>query len=653
VAEQTLNDSMNDSMNHSIAAINSTGVLTSEAEDWKAVWDAECPLMIGVAFSGWESGSDAALRDELKRIRDTGFGAVRVRFDRDNDIQKSLGMMNWRNPDRLFDSAEKAGLRVLAAPGNQPHSSFDPQQTEFPYSDAAIENISAWLLRFCGQYRNHSALMAWVLEEETQKAWLFREEEAQIRQRNLTRLIDAFHAADPTHPVLTTTSHLLDNANHSFLRAQHTDLFGTTLHLNDELPFDIETEADRPTYTLARLASDLAVNHSLPLITSFAAGSSRYSGTSAITLTAAKMTRLLFLLLAAGTKTVVLDTWRSEKNGTLPGENGLLDWLDRITPQAAQAGRVALAVERYHQELWHSHLAPQVQILYSWQNDRQAQMIDHQRGSRYSDHEDEPALARIGAARTLLNANIPFAFLTEQQLLEESVPVAPILFLPHIEALSDSLLVKLKEAAANGCRIVADMPTGYLNEKGELLDTRPGSAWEQLFGVSVAGLFCFSNPSVKDFEPRRGQQRAILVPTTARAAGGEPETPAFTENRVGKGRAVLINASLSRLNDMPNLPNAQLSLLSYLLGSKQTELPGISGCLMFRRRSKQAEHIFLINDSSEERTVDVPLSTPFTQAHDVLDDTPLAVENNLARVPVLAGSGRWLRLNHPLLAGES
>ena len=39
-------------------------------------------------FTGWESGSDAALRDELKRIRDTGFGVVRVRFDRDGDIRK-------------------------------------------------------------------------------------------------------------------------------------------------------------------------------------------------------------------------------------------------------------------------------------------------------------------------------------------------------------------------------------------------------------------------------------------------------------------------------------------------------------------------------------------------------------------------------------
>ena len=546
-------------------------------------------------------------------------------------------MMNWRNPDRLFDSAEKQDCAFSPRREISRTAVSSSQVAGSPYSDAAMENIATWLRRFCGQYRNHPALMAWILEEEETRAWLSSEENAQIRQGNLSRLLDVFHAADPTHPVLTTTPRLLYNANELYPGAQQTDLFGTTLQLyEDDLP-SVDAELDRPIYTHARLASDLAVNHSLPMIASFSAGSSRYSGYNALTMTAAKMTRLLLLLLAAGTKTVVLDTWRPERNGAKPGENGMLDWLDRLTPQAAQAGFIAQAVERYHQELWHSQHTPQVQILHSLQNDRQAQQIDHQQG-------DGTALARLGAARTLLNANIPFAFLTEEQLLEESVSVAPILFLPHVETLSESLLVKLKEVATMGRRIVADMPTGYLNEKGELLDTRPGSAWEQLFGVSVAGLFCFSNPSIRDYEPYRGQQKAILVPTTARAAGGEPETPAFTENRVGKGRAVLINLPLSSLSVEPSLQNAQLSLLSYLLGTKQTELPGLSGCLLFRRRSEQAEHVFLINDSSEERTAEVPLSTPFTQVHDVLDDTPLAVENNLAHVSVPAVSGRWVRL---------
>ena len=306
------------------------------------------------------------------------------------------------------------------------------------------------------------------------------------------------------------------------------------------------------------------------------------------------------------------------------GEGGLVDWLDRVTPHGIAAGRVASALETYRQELWHSITQPHVCILWTPEND---------------------SAVYIGAARVLLNANIPFTFITEKQFLNDTALSAPILFLPGIETLSTALLESLKSYTAKGGRVVADMPTGCLNETRELLDTRSGTPFEQLFGASIAGLFCIGNPTVQQAEPERQYQRAYIVTTTAKAGGGAGELPAFTENRVGKGRAMLINMSLSRLNADPSLQNSQLGLLSYLLGSRQATLPGVSDCLLFRRTTALTEHIFLVNESNTERSVEIPVAPHFTQAHDVIEKNAIPIAINTLRVTVPAGFGLWLRIS--------
>ncbi len=631
---------------------------TQTQQDWRTRWDAECPMTIAVTYAGWERGSDAALREELKRIRDTGFTAVRVHFDRDNDIEKMAGMVNWRNPDRFFDAAEKAGLKVIAAPGNYPHRDLQIQVSSFEaLSEAAVANVAAWLTRFCRQYQNHPALLAWALIEPFSLTDAYEESDARIRQDNRARLRNAFHAADPLHPVLTAVYDPLDNAGWDALvhQASASDLFGGVFHFQHRPGYifglggeETAPELSLPAYATARLVADVTPASSVPALTNCTSGTSRYQENDAITMTTGKMLSMLLLFVAAGIKMIDFAHWKPERTGGQAGEDGFVDWLDRVTPHATAAGNVSRSAAKYAQELWQSAARPQVHILASETNDLQTLLTNnHLEATWMTAYESQPFLARVGAARALLNANIPFGFISEQQFIADAVIPAPILFLPHTETLSESLLLKLKEYATNGGRVVADMPTGYMNEKGELLDTRPGSPFEQLFGASIADLFCFSNPAMKKVEPPRGQQRANIVVTTARAGGGSGETPAFTENRVGKGRAVLVNASLSRLNAAPGLQNAQLSLLSYLLGSRQTVLSGLTGCLTFRRTSEQAEHVFLVNDSAEERVVDIAVPAHYTQAHDALspDSALLTIENNSVHVTVEAGSGRWLRLS--------
>lgn len=617
--------------------------LEAPIETWEAAWARDCPLMIAVAFSGWERGSDAALRDELKCIRETGFTAVRVRFDRDNDIEKSAGMMNWRNPDRFFDSADKAGLKVIAAPGNLPHVNFSTSVNFTGLNVAAMENVGAWLKKFCGQYSAHPALLAWELESSDVSAFDASADTDFDRLAHITALLAAaFQTADPAHPVIRNNSNLLAMPYYHPLITNSPDaVVGTPFWLDLDLEGASNTafnttpnhtfyEVDRPIMAMAQLGVTLA-GAAIPIVSRCTSGTLRHpSGVPSqgservVTMTEGLMTRLLLLFLAAGMRSITLDRWKPDRYGEFAGERSLVDWLDRVTPHGLAAGRVARGVETYRQELWRSTMQPRVQILWTPDNDPRTY---------------------LGASRVLLNANIPFTFVSENQFLNGGNLSAPILFLPGIQTLTASLLEGIKVYAEKGGRVVADMPTGCLNERGELLDTRSGTPFEQLFGASIAGLFCIGNPGIKESVPERQYQRAYIVTTTAKAGGGADELPAFTENRVGKGRAVLVNMSLSRMNAEPALQNSQLSLLSYLLGSRQTNLPGLTDCLIFRRTAEQIEHLFLINDSNAERSIELPIPPLFTQAHDVIETTELSIENNTLRVTIPAGFGRWLRLS--------
>ncbi len=599
--------------------------------NWRSKWDEDCPLTIGVALQNWEQWSDTALRDELKRIRDTGFTAVRVHFDRDNDIEKMAGMLNWRNPDRFFDAAEQAGLKVWCAPGNLPHRSLDPRQSLDissdieNWEDSALADTVRWIQRFCRQYRSHPALLAWLMQLDSYFWYDVGNEEISKEILDQWRLLlRAFQDATPEHPVLTLHPYFPDEprlfVTEGIGMADSSALFGIpSLFPERGTPFYIEW--DRSFYATSQQSTDIAAS-TFSVLYNIEGGSTN-DLMQPFTMTSGKMQRILLIALAAGFKSVVFDKWKPNTNTNHVGQSGFVDWLDRVTPAAQAAGHIALLAEHYHQELWHLRAASHVHILLT-------------PGSEYE--------LRIGATQALLNANVPFAFVTESSLMNDTSPLAPVLFLPGSESISETLLAKLKTLVENGTRLVTEVPTGYFNDREELLNTRPGSPFEQLFGVGIAGMFYGEPPNPKDTRVS-SQLRAQIVTTTARAGGGSGEVPAFTENRVGKGRALLINLPLSRIIYYDNLPNAQLSLLSYILGSRQTELPGLTGCLQFRRQSQNAEHIFLLNDSAQERTVSVSVAPSFPNVTDVLADTTLAVTEGNVSVTVPAGSGVWLRLS--------
>ena len=611
------------------AIIVQRGINVAEPEQtWRSKWDEECPLTIGVALQNWELWSDSVLRDELKRIRETGFQTVRVKFNRDTDIEKSPGMVNWRNPDRFFDAAERAGLRVWCAPGNEPHPALRTSIEASTRRDNALADITRWIGRFVRQYAPHPTLLAWTLETG---GFLYNIDDTGFRtearfmqeQAEGTALMRAFAEADSAHPVLIQgyfppapiTYDLkavgLDASNALFGIPGQGNLTPTAGYLAQ----------NRGLYIQAKTGIDSA-SPRLSALYDFPTGTS-IAHKGPVTMTPGKITRMLLTMLAAGAKSIFFDQWKSGEAGDFTGQGGFVDWLNRVTPAAQTTGQIAQAVERWRQELWHSEFFPQVQVFCPFMTELSQ---------------------RVGVACALLNANVPFAFLTERELGDATRPHPSTLFMPGQQHLDERLLPELKTLVENGTRLITELPTGSTQLTGGLLDTRPGSLFEQLFGASIAGMFYVDAPNPND-APTAAQLRAQIVTTTARAGGGSGEVPAFTENRVGKGRALLINLPLSQINADANLPNAQLSLLSYILGSRQTELPGLTGCLQFRRTSQNAEHVFLINDSAEERAVSISVPASYTNVTDVLADTALVIAEGSVSAKVPAGSGSWLRLS--------
>lgn len=598
--------------------------MTEPEQNWRSKWDQECPLTIGVALQNWEQWSDAALRDELKRIRNTGFQTVRVTFNRDTDIERSPGMVNWRNPDRFFDAAEQVGLKIWCAPGNEPHHSISTDNNSSIKIVRAHADVTKWIQRFVRQFSGHPALLAWVMES----GGYFRNPdhddfrtEANFQQAHEEEegLLRAFYETDPAHPVLIKNYSLsspISNLKAYSLDAPHA-LAGIPGSLRTLM--DGTRELDRPFYLTTKFGVDNEALH-WPILFDCTGGSTGYGSDRAFSMTAGLMTRILLLALVSGIKSVWFDQWHGNIHSS---SIGLLDWLDRVTPSTQAAGHIAQSIENYRQELWHGQSIPRAQILCIG---------------------IASVKLRYGVGRALLNANLPFGFITDAQFMDDSVPTVPILFLPGTTRISEAMLVKLKTLVENGTRLVTEVPSGFFDDNGQLLNTRSGSNFEQLFGVSIAGLF-YADPPNPSESPTPAQLRAYIVTTTARAGGGSGEVPAFTENRVGKGCALLINLPLSQINADANLPNAQLSLLSYILGSRQTELPGLTGCLQFRRQGQNAEHVFLINDSAEERSVAIPLASPYTEARDVLADAVLNVVEASVNVAVPAGSGCWIRLS--------
>jgi beta-galactosidase len=351
---------------------------------------------------------------------------------------------------------------------------------------------------------------------------------------------------------------------------------------------------------------------------------------------------LMLSWLAAGYRGFGLWTWNGRTAGWESGEFMLLDRNNELTPRALRAGAIGNAARKYRRELWESDKQPLVGVLQDWENEAMWAAMSVPGRDHF---KSEPIRARIGAARALINGNVPWEHVTARQLAAELGPRYACIYVPAFIALSESLRSDLIAYVEQGGRVVMDMPCAYLDDYGRVFPTGEGSDFEKLFGVKL-NEYAYSR-SVNTRYLLRDQElegfTAEITPTTARVVEnyGGRNKPAITENRLGKGTAVLLGCQASLNCVLPD-QNFYEKLIREL-SVDPARLPArCDGVLLYQQVSPGAVHYFLINDQMQAATVHLKINgfIPGTVQDAVSGETLPSLQT----IEVPPEDARWIRV---------
>lgn len=361
-------------------------------------------------------------------------------------------------------------------------------------------------------------------------------------------------------------------------------------------------------------------------------------GGAYFTVDAQTMTQFLLSQLAAGFKGWGTWTWSTRSAGWEAGEYGLLDRNNQVSERAIRCGQIGQAASRYRDELWQAHKEPLVGVFYDWYNEAfWASMTEAGR----TDFKDEPIQARIGVSRALINANIPFEYVTATDLRNGLAGRYKVIYLPAVLSLNQDLIPLLKTYVEKGGRLVMDAPTGYYDENGVLLSTAKGSLFQQLFGVSIkdyqgAGInreYLLNGQKLEGFVLDLDPQQATIL---GRFSAGQA---AITQYNLGQGSAVVLGYEAAKSCFKAGNKLAESNLLRYTLGSLKAPYQ-CQGAIVYRLASLQADHYFLINDGPATTAL---LQFPNYKYRSIQDAVSGQSLRQGAAIPLEGHSGRWIR----------
>jgi beta-galactosidase len=252
-----------------------------------------------------------------------------------------------------------------------------------------------------------------------------------------------------------------------------------------------------------------------------------------------------------------------------------------------------------------------------------------------------PMQARVGVGRALINANVPFEYVTADDIRAGLAPRYKIIYLPAVLALSTNVLPHLEEYVGGGGRLVMDMPGALYDQYAAVLPTDKGTLLEKTFGVVIrdfqgAGV---NVPYKIDGIRLRGFVMDA-VPTSARVlATYDGGKPAVTGTYHGKGTAVLLGYEAARACFRPGNERAEAMLLKFTLGGHRPPY-ACKGALVYRLAAPQADHYFLINDGPATTARLDTKAFAYIKVIDAVSGKPV---DPAASVPLPRYSGRWLR----------
>jgi beta-galactosidase len=478
---------------------------------------------------------------------------------------------------------------------------------------------------------------------------------ADMRLERLREAVDRAHAEDPDEPLraggeisifLPHVASGIDMEGYAEIMADG-GCFYPSMHPGWHLE-EVEYELVRPTYMQASMCVDWAKGvWSAPIESS--GGPQWWSGGGKVpfvpevkplqpgfTFNEHTMEQLIFSYLGAGFKGFGLWCWNPREASWEAGEYALCDRNNAVTPRARRVGEIGKAMQRYARELWAAHKEPLVGLYQEWENDAMWAALAVSGRDRY---RMDPVKARIGAARALINANVPWEHVTQRQLEKGLAPRYATIYLPAAMCLSARLTRLLSDFVRQGGRVVMDMPGAWLDERARLVDTRQGSAFEELFGAILHEYAYCNNEPFSIGKTQLKGFAAVLTPTTARVVAKYGNgAPAITENKLGAGAAVLLGAEASSACLKPGNDDVESLLVKTALGGRQPPY-ACQGAIVYRIAAPTADHYFLINDGPATA---VTLDTKAFRYRSVRD--AVSGEKVAGRIALPPHGGRWLRM---------
>jgi len=358
----------------------------------------------------------------------------------------------------------------------------------------------------------------------------------------------------------------------------------------------------------------------------------------AFTIDAGVMTQLMLSYLAAGYRGFGLWCWSARTAGREGGEFSLLDRNLQPGPRARRAGAIARAAAGLRDELWQAHKEPLVGVLVDQENDIQwTVMADIGRDLQ----PDIPIQARVGAARAMINANVPWEHVTADDLRAGLAGRYRAIYLPCMLCLRNELMGVLGDYVRGGGRLVMDMPGRYFDEYSRITATGKGSDFEALFGCTLDDYQYSSNV------PRRlgglkleGFVMDATATTAQVLAAYDNGGPAVMENALGKGQAVLLGCEAARMCLLPGNGAAERMLVSFALGGLRSPY-ACRGAICYRLAAPKADHYFLINDGPAAAASLDTGDLRYVRAADPVTGEDLPIGRPIA---LEAYSGRWVRM---------
>lgn len=349
------------------------------------------------------------------------------------------------------------------------------------------------------------------------------------------------------------------------------------------------------------------------------------------------MSQLICSYLAAGYRGAGFWTWNFRRAGWEGGEYALLDRQGHPSPRALRVGQFAQAADRLREEIWQLRKEPLVGVFWNWDSDAIWAAISVTGRDHFKNY---PVHARIGAARALINGNIPWEHVTANDVRDGLAPRYRTIYLPAQVAIDEPLLERLAGYVEAGGRLVLDAPGAWYNENGRVLDTGADSLFGRLFGIALTDMQYSNNgPRSVEGEPLDDFLYDLAPSTAAVTTPFADGKPAITTNRYGKGTAVLLAFAASHACFRPGREKLEAIIQREALGDQRSPYT-CTGAIVYRQIGPAADHYFFINDG------------PATQVHlTVHDQTYATVEDPLtgdtltprALIALEADSARWLR----------